>query len=446
MSTRETLESVDQGNIPLSGENASDDNVGMPNCTIGDIDRAVFDLFDKQLPLFYNIKKEVKRVPIVFAGGERFAIIARKKPLRDRNNTLILPVISIMRSSLTADNEMGMASNQAVPQITKKKLSRKDPRYQRIVNKLGLKNSDDLPDSSAFLEQDKTQPLTGATPGRIASRRAGSNVPMGVRRGNLLTQPLENNIFEVLQMPPVQFVTVTYEVMIWTQYIQQMNNITMAIMSNMQNYVGRSFRLEARNGYTFVAYLDPGFEPNNNFDEFTDSERIIRTSFTMKVPGYLIGETYPGAPSRARAFVSSPQITFEMNFVEGDVVIDPKNAGIPSANPDDYILDNRLLTAPLPGQSIGGVRSTSNTDPSQPGISNIGQEDTALIGGTTNDIVASPVNYASGSAERGGSGTAPRISTLSSEVNPFTGKNEDVRSYLKTRTSRNGETVYREII
>jgi hypothetical protein len=444
MSTRETLESASQGNTPVAGENASDAILDIPSCTIEDIDRGVFDLLDRDLPLHYTYKKRTKRVPIVFASGERFALIARKKPLRDVNNALILPVISVMRQGVEMSNEMGLASNQAVPHVVRTKLSRKDPKYQRIVNKLNLKNSDDLPSSDSFIQSDKTQPLTGAKPGRFASRRPGSNTPLGVRRGNLLSPELDDNIFEVTEMPPVQFITATYEVTVWTQYLQQMNEIMMAIASNMQSYSGRSFRLETKKGYTFVAYLDSNFDPGNNFDDFTDDERIIRTSFTLKVPGYLLGSTYKGAPNRLRRTMSSPQVTFEANFVSGEVEYPDKISNIPSGDSADYLLDDRNINAPLPGQSIANS-STAATDPRQPGANNLDKQDTALIGGATNDIVAQPVNYVSGSAERGGSGTPERIPVVVTEKNPFSGENEEARSYLKTRTSRNGETVYREV-
>ena len=179
-------------------------------------------------------------------------------------------------------------------------------------------------------------------------------------------------------------------------------------------------------------------------EDFTDDERIIRTTFNLKVPGYLLGETYPGAPNRVRRFISSPQVSFEMNFVDGAVQTNV-STGVPSADPEDFILDNRTIDAPLPGQGIG-VSSNSPTDPRQVGIKNLGQEDTALIGGVTNDIVAYPVNFLSGTNERGGSGTPPRTNVIVQEQNPFTGETEDTRSYVKTRTSRNGETVYREVI
>ena len=85
----------------------------------------------------------------------------------------------------------------------------------------------------------------------MASRRTSSMVPLGVRRGDLLEPDLNRNITEIIEMPPVQFITATYEITVWAQYVQQMNDIIMAVMSNMQSYGGRTFRLETKKGYRF---------------------------------------------------------------------------------------------------------------------------------------------------------------------------------------------------
>ena len=69
----------------------------IPTCTVEDVDRALFNLFDVDLDLFYKHEGAVVRVPVVFATGERFAILSRNKPLRDKNDTLILPLVSIAR-------------------------------------------------------------------------------------------------------------------------------------------------------------------------------------------------------------------------------------------------------------------------------------------------------------------------------------------------------------
>jgi len=423
MSTREQLEANRPGNPPSSGKNTSDTFLELPSCTIEDIDRALFNLFDKDLPLTYSYKKKTQRVPIVFAGGERFAIIARKKPLRDKNNALILPVISIMRSNLTQENEMGLASNTSVPHIIKKQISKKDPRYQRLINKLGLKNSDNLATREAFLNESSGSPLEGAEPGRIASRRGSAPLTDQIRAGNLLELNLDNNIFEVIEMPPPNFITATYEVTVWAQYVQQMNNIIMSIMSNAQSYAQRTFRLETQKGYTFVAYMESGFAPGNNFDDFTDDERIIRTSFTLKVPGYLLGETYPGAPNRLRSVLSSPQLSFELDLTSAQILSDV-SVGAPSGNPDSYVLDDaRRISAPLPGGAVAGQESVTYNDTRNLNASSPDRDDSVLIGAAVNDV---------------------RQRTVETITDPF-GKRTQKKSVVKTRYNRNGETVYREV-
>ena len=61
------------GNIPDSFE--------LPSCGIEDVDRAVFKLFDQQLPLFVNVKDNTERIPVIFATGEKAFILRRNKPL-----------------------------------------------------------------------------------------------------------------------------------------------------------------------------------------------------------------------------------------------------------------------------------------------------------------------------------------------------------------------------
>ena len=39
------------------------ENFEIPNCTIEDVDRSVFTLFDKQLPFNYKHKEGIKKAP-----------------------------------------------------------------------------------------------------------------------------------------------------------------------------------------------------------------------------------------------------------------------------------------------------------------------------------------------------------------------------------------------
>ena len=108
------------------GSNIPDD-FNVPSCTIEDVDRALFDLFDKQLPFTYKHKEGTKRAPVIFASGERFAVLRRKEPLRDKSGALVLPLVSIMRTGISQVPTMGAGTSQNTPHVVKRKLSKDDP-------------------------------------------------------------------------------------------------------------------------------------------------------------------------------------------------------------------------------------------------------------------------------------------------------------------------------
>ena len=103
------------------GQNVAVDDY-LPPCTIEDVDRALFNLFNGEIPLFYEFENNMKRVPIIFATGERFAVLRRKKPLRDKAGALILPLVSIMRTDINQDAAMG--PGQGSPAVIRKRLSK----------------------------------------------------------------------------------------------------------------------------------------------------------------------------------------------------------------------------------------------------------------------------------------------------------------------------------
>ena len=78
MSTRVTKSKTDPSSIPTGyeGDNIPEDFV-LPSCTVEDVDRALFNLFEKDIPFYYKTKKETKKVPVIFATGERFAVLRR---------------------------------------------------------------------------------------------------------------------------------------------------------------------------------------------------------------------------------------------------------------------------------------------------------------------------------------------------------------------------------
>ena len=81
---------------PRDGTNIPTD-YEIPSCGIEDLDRALFNLFDKRLTFSVKVNNVPKKVPVVFSTGERFALTRRVPPVRDKNNALILPIIAIKK-------------------------------------------------------------------------------------------------------------------------------------------------------------------------------------------------------------------------------------------------------------------------------------------------------------------------------------------------------------
>lgn len=84
------------------------------------------------------------------------------------------------------------------------------------------------------------------------------------------------------------YVTITYEVMIWTSFTEHMNQIVEAFQFATDRYWG------TETGYRFKTSLDT-FENQQEVGQGT--ERVIRTTFTMSVNAYLLPETYNVKPT-----------------------------------------------------------------------------------------------------------------------------------------------------
>ena len=94
MTTRYNNKKGWQEKVDTGYDGDPDDAFVMPACTIEDVDRGVFELFDKRLCFTVDVNHEATKVPVVFSTGERFSLTRRAKPIRDKNNAIILPVIA----------------------------------------------------------------------------------------------------------------------------------------------------------------------------------------------------------------------------------------------------------------------------------------------------------------------------------------------------------------
>ena len=310
MVTRKNADKVNGVSSGYTADVESDEFIH--SCDIEDVDKALFKLFDKELKLQLETKKDgIIEIPVIFATGERFAIIKRKKPIRDHNRALILPLISIARTGIeqTPDDVTGRGINQSTGELLiKRKLSSKDRNYQNIVNKLRLQNQ-----KSVAKNQFNIEPLAGTE--KVRSDNA-ANVSVDYNN-SLLDIKEGNNIFEFIAIPQPQFYTARYTITLYTQYTQHMNQLTQQIINSYLPQ-GRCFKITTDKGYWFNAFFEQSFESSSNFDDFSDSERVIMSSINCKIPAYLVAGSDLGSPTPIRKYYSAPTIDFNITTNENE--------------------------------------------------------------------------------------------------------------------------------
>lgn len=278
----------------------------IPSSGIEDVDVAMFELFDKELPIQVGSTNgtDLKRVPVIFAGGEKWAQLKKNKPLRDKTNSLILPLITIGRTSVgqnTSEDIVGRGMNQKTGEITiRRRLSDTDRNYQKLINRTGIINQ-----NNTFLNN-------RTDPGPFRLSPVGDMLTDStVAEGGVLLSDRTKNIIETIAVPTPQFVTLIYEVIVWTQYTHHMNQIIETLMSSYLPQV-QGWRLDTPKGYWFVAEVEDGsMSPETNFDDMMGGERLIKTRFNVKVPAYIFASSAPGVPVPVKRYLSMPQISFE---------------------------------------------------------------------------------------------------------------------------------------
>lgn len=315
-------ENVTRQNIPQDPRNPKDHldsgyenspslDFTIPPVGIEDIDIAIHRLFDKTIgfnTFMMSANKgpqNIKKPYVIFATGERFALAKRLKPPRDKNKVLILPAISIRRTSIeqTPDDILTRGMNARTGVLTiKRKLSPEDRDYQNLVNKQGLKNLQNvlsgLPTSTRPTGDDKDE--------------------LEVVQGGLLQDRLSaNNIYEIITVPQPQFFTAKYEVVFWTNYTQHMTYLIQTYMNSFLPQF-RGHKLETDKGYWFLAYTEDTFNNGENIDQFEGEERLIKYTISINVKGYLLAAQAPTNAVPVRRWISCPNIVFDVSTA-GDI-------------------------------------------------------------------------------------------------------------------------------
>jgi hypothetical protein len=168
-----------------------------------------------------------------------------------------------------------------------------------------------------------------------------------VDQGGLLVPDRRNNVFETVVVPAPQFFTAQYEVTLWTQYTTHMNQLLEVIIAS-QLPQGNVWKLQSPKGYWFLAsVVNNEYTPDTNTDDFSQSERLIKHKFVIKVPGYILASRVPGAPVPIKRYVSSPVITFGVGVINSpDSFEESTGSDTPFLGADDPTLPLTSLDDP----------------------------------------------------------------------------------------------------
>lgn len=292
-------------NIPTSFE--------LPPVGIDDVDRALFNFFDNDLQLMVSSKKsgQITKVPVIFAAGEKWAMLKKGRALRDPSGALILPLITIHRKDIAQDVKndiVGRGINQQTGELViKRRLATTDRAYQNIINKLGIPNQQNLSSATSLVDTTRNT--------------AENSQDLDVIQGALLAPKHGNNIWEIITIPSPQFFTITYELTFWTQYVQHANQIMTKMMSAYLPTANGTFKLETPAGYWFIAKVENNqFTAEDNAEDSSGEERIIKHKAVIKVAGYAVVSDAPGAPKPIRRFYSAPIVSFSLENSAEDLI------------------------------------------------------------------------------------------------------------------------------
>ena len=218
---------------------------------IENIDAAMFNYINEQMDLHTTTQEGFTKVPVVMTSAERSKL--SKRDIRDADGTLKLPIITVERTSMTkSPTEKGTVWAN-VPPLDKVK-GGSIPVMQKVL-------------------QGKSANFKNA---HALRKRGQLNFPTKV----------DKTVYQVVSIPLPVYVTINYEVVIRTEYQQQMNDLVVPFMTVPG---GINYIVIRDNVHRYEGFIQQEYSHENNISNFTNEERKFMTKLNVKVLGHLIG-------------------------------------------------------------------------------------------------------------------------------------------------------------
>ena len=262
--TREQIVPYDslKGAVPASSKSKREnqislknDDVKLPVVGFKDIDGAIIYYFNNVIKPSVIQNGNKIDVPVLYGSPERWAAVQKDGFYRDKNGKIQVPLIMFKKSSIEKNRSLGnkLDGNEVNNFVI----------YEKKYSKRNI--------------YDKFSVLTNRNP---SSELYGVVVP--------------------------DYVTVTYQCVIFTDYVEQCDKLIEALNFASDSYWGDKER------YRFRAMIDsytPTVELNQNGD------RGVKATFNIKLNGYIITDTYNRDKANLKKFYSKSQLLFSTETV-----------------------------------------------------------------------------------------------------------------------------------
>ena len=219
------------------------------------IDKAMLNYVDGELNLSVTTGKGFKKVPVIWASAERAYQVKREDGVRDKSGALVLPIITIDRTSVVKDPANKGTIQANIPPVN-------DAKGGSIQ-------------IARRIKQDKTSNFMNTKSKR---KRGQLNFP-GVKQNK--------TVYETVSIPIPVYATITYSIVIRTEYQQQMNELITSFITNQGgiNYI----ILKDGEHHRYEGFIQQDYSFSNNLSNFSNEERKFETTVQIEVLGYVFG-------------------------------------------------------------------------------------------------------------------------------------------------------------
>lgn len=225
--------------------------------TLENIDRAILNYIDERLNIFVDSNEGLRKVPVLWVTAERAYQIKHNKDLRDKEETLILPLITVDRKTIE-----------------------KNPNSEYAIPAANIPEVRDAMGGSITIGRRINQKKTAEFQNASAKRR--------FNQSTWPAQKPHKTVYKTISIPFPTWLAVNYQVSLRAEYQQQMNSM-ITRFANQGGLNRMPFRLEdGKNKYE--AFIDGSFINNSNVASLGMEQRNYETLINIKVLGYIIGD------------------------------------------------------------------------------------------------------------------------------------------------------------